>query len=87
VDSAGAPTAVVTPSGEIATSPGAAVGVSELVDVGVGCVVGVGPPSSPDEQPASAMVAAAATRSVYRCIPPIYATLAAVTERKECCRA
>jgi hypothetical protein len=33
VDSAGAPTAVVTPPGETATVPGAAVGVSELVSV------------------------------------------------------
>ena len=56
MESAGAPTAVVTPPGDTATEPGAAVGVSEVVDVSEVTVVWdddvAGSPSDPDEQPA-----------------------------------
>jgi hypothetical protein len=89
VDSAGAPTPVVTPSGETSTAPGAGVWVSELVEV-VDAAVGdeAGTPSPPDEQPAIATAAAAATtQKGYRRIAPIYATLATVTKTGflECC--
>jgi hypothetical protein len=81
---------VVTPSGDTATAPGAAVGVSEFVGVAdVGPGDDVGPSSVPDEQPAIA-TAAAATQRAYLRMPPIYATLAAMTELTgslECCSA
>jgi hypothetical protein len=83
--------AVVTPSGESSTAPGAGVWVSELVGVvDVGPGDDVGPPSVPDEQPAIATAAAATTQRAYLRMPPIYATLAAMTELTgflECCSA
>jgi hypothetical protein len=96
VDSAGAPTAVVTPAGDFSTAPGAAscvaneddgaallVGVAEAVDDDAG--------RDPDEHPASAaMVIMTAASNGRRRMQPIYATLADVLERttcQECCRA
>jgi hypothetical protein len=65
--------------------------VSELVaDTEGAADVDVGPFSVPDEQPASATVAAAASQMGYLRIQPIYATLAAVmqvTGYRECCQA
>lgn len=103
MDSAGAPTAVVTPFGETATWPGAAVGVSEPVepvdsvdedpsdeegtgdDDGCGDRVAV---SVPGEQAARTaeqitieVAAVAAAPRGYQRMSPIYATLAAVTDR------
>jgi hypothetical protein len=83
VEDAGAPTAVVTPPGDTATCPGAAVGVSDVPEVWV--VVAddededvVGSLSDPDEQPVPTMTtitndaATAARRECLR-MQPIYA--------------
>lgn len=100
VDSAGAPTAVVTPPGAWPTEPGAAVCVSNDV-VGVdepdplgGACDDDGPESEPPEHPATrqALTATTAieTRVGWLRMWSIYATLGAVIEwtcRQECCRA
>jgi hypothetical protein len=77
VESAGAPTAVVTPPGDTATSPGAAVGVCELsvavAVVVVGGVDGTGWLSDPDEHPVPTAV-------------PTITSAAAWAARRECLR-
>jgi hypothetical protein len=95
VDSAGAPTAVVTPPGDTATWPGGAVGVVDVSEVGAADVrFGDGDADEfdwlpvPDEHAAIASVAATAVQRGYQRMPPIYARLSAVTEPTgfECCR-
>jgi hypothetical protein len=89
VEEAGAPTAVVTPPGDTATCPGAAVGVSVVPEV---CVVVaddeevVGWLSDPDEHPvptAMAITNDAATAARRECLRmPANLCNASVADRK-----
>jgi hypothetical protein len=99
VDSAGAPTAVVTPPGEVPTSPGGAERAGVVSGDPSTCDEGseedgAGASSPPLEQPVRATppvtAAAAKRRGRHLRMRPIYATLAGVMERTVvlgCCRA
>jgi len=88
VESAGAPTAVVTPFGDTPTSSGAIdVGTTDEVDGAVGDGVGAGPVA--DEHPDRITRPATTARKGYLCIPAIYETLGSVrdaTRFQECCQ-
>ncbi|BBX15163.1 hypothetical protein MDUV_00230 [Mycolicibacterium duvalii] len=92
MDSAGAPTVVVTPPGDTPTSPGPT-GVAGAEVVVSDADGGPGSCSPPDEQPASATVTTTTSPARprrYLRMGPIYATLASVltqTRVLECCSA
>lgn len=99
MDSAGAPTAVVTPPGDIATSPGgggAGVACSMVVpggdDVGGSGTGGVFSGPLSEEQPLTDITVTATAPTAnwgYLRMPSIYATLVGVNDVAwwmECCR-